>query len=209
MTGTKSNAEEAGEWRQLFNGEDLSGWEMTGPGEFKVEDGALATYGGMGLLWYPEEKFGNVELKVVYKETGPEDNSGVFIRIAEPPKNPWYAVNQGYEVQIDQTDDEWHRTGVLYSFTRAEQEVPPDEDGWNTMLIRLEGDRTRVWVNDVLLTDFTEGDPVPPKKALTEPARGARPEYGYIGLQNHDDDSRVLFKEISVRPLKEEDAAQE
>ena len=34
-----------------------------------------------------------------------------------------------------------------------------------------------------------------------DPARGPRPEAGYIGLQNHDKDSIVFFKEVSVRPL--------
>ena len=32
--------------------------------------------------------------------------------------------------------------------------------------------------------------------------RGPRPEAGYLGLQNHDKDSVVFFKEVSVRPLR-------
>ena len=35
-----------------------------------------------------------------------------------------------------------------------------------------------------------------------EPERGPRPRSGYIGLQNHDDQQRVHFKEVSVAPLK-------
>lgn len=174
---------------------------MTGPGEFKVEDGALVTYGGMGLLWYEKEKIGNAELRVVYKEDGDDDNSGVFIRIAVEPKNPWYAVNQGYEVQIDQTDDEWHRTGTLYGFTKALADVVIPEDGWNTMIIRMEGLRTTVSVNGVLITDFTEGQEVPGRGKLSDAVRGPRPESGYIGLQNHSKTDRVLFRDISVRPI--------
>ena len=37
---------------QLFNGTDLTGWRHVGRGEFVVEDGALMTSGGMGLLVY-------------------------------------------------------------------------------------------------------------------------------------------------------------
>lgn len=44
------------EWKQLFNGRDLTGWEHVGPGGFVVEDGLLKTEGGMGLLWYTPEK---------------------------------------------------------------------------------------------------------------------------------------------------------
>ena len=52
------------------------------------------------------------------------------------------------------------------------------------------------------VTDFSEGDPVPPKKEDYEPERGARPTSGYIGLQNHDEKSRVHFREVSVAPLE-------
>jgi hypothetical protein len=44
------------EWRQLFNGKDLTGWEQVGPGEFIVEDSLLKTVGGMGMILYPDEK---------------------------------------------------------------------------------------------------------------------------------------------------------
>src|SRR5207244_7663159 len=55
------------EWRQLFNGKDMKGWEQVGPGKFVVEDGKLKTVGGMGMLLYPAEKFGDVVLRVVYR----------------------------------------------------------------------------------------------------------------------------------------------
>ncbi len=38
------------ERRQLFNGRDLTGWQMLGRGSFRVEDKLLVTEGGMGLL---------------------------------------------------------------------------------------------------------------------------------------------------------------
>ena len=42
----------AAEWKQLFNGKDMNGWEQVGPGRFLLEDGMLKTEGGMGLLYY-------------------------------------------------------------------------------------------------------------------------------------------------------------
>jgi hypothetical protein len=53
----------------------------------------------------------------------------------------------------------------------------------------------------VRVTDYTEGEPVPPKKLDFEPERGLRPNYGYIGLQNHSDKDIVYFKEVAIRPL--------
>lgn len=194
-----ARAEEA---KQLFNGKDLAGWKMAGPGEFKVEDGLLVTHGGMGLLWHEGEKFGNCEIKVVYKTDTPNANSGVYIRIDGEPKDPWFAVHHGYEVQIDDGADKFHRTGSLYSLTEVKELVETKPGDFKTLIIRLDGDRTTVTVNGKLVTDFKEGDPVPPKKSYSEPERGPRPKMGYIGLQNHDDKSRVRFKEVSVTPLK-------
>ena len=37
------------EWRQLFNGKDLTGWKHAGPGYMSVENGLLRGHGGMGL----------------------------------------------------------------------------------------------------------------------------------------------------------------
>src|SRR3712207_5806562 len=102
---------------QLFNGRDLSGWEHVGPGGFTVENGLLTTSGGMGLLWYTCRKAGDAVLRVVYRVRRPEDNSGVFIRIADRPPDPWFAVHHGYEVQILATGDEWHATGCIYSMS--------------------------------------------------------------------------------------------
>src|SRR5438046_4060468 len=88
-------------WRQLFNGKDMKGWEQVGPGKFVVEDGKLKTVGGMGMLLYPAEKFGDVVIRVVYTVKDNDCNSGVFIRIPEKPADEWVAVNTGYEVQMD------------------------------------------------------------------------------------------------------------
>ena len=61
----------AAEPTQLFNGKDLTGWVMVGPGRFVVENGLLKTEGGMGLLYYRGQKFANQSLRVVFK-TGSE-----------------------------------------------------------------------------------------------------------------------------------------
>jgi hypothetical protein len=70
------------------------------------------------------------------------------------------------------------------------------------MVITLDGPRTTVVLNDVTVTDYTEGQPVPERKFNFEPQHGVRPNEGYIGLQNHSDNDIVFFKEVSVQPLK-------
>jgi Domain of Unknown Function (DUF1080) len=192
-------AEQSGDWRPLFNGKNLDGWEHVGPGKFVIEDGLLRTEGGMGLLWYTREKIGDATIRIVYRAPQPKGagNSGVFIRIPTPPTEPWMPVNKGFEVQIDENDSDFHRTGVLFSFTKAQ--AKPEAREWNTMEITLDGDRTVVVVNGATVTDFREGDAVPAKQKPHEPDRGPRAMAGYIGLQNHGDKDVVLFREISVR----------
>lgn len=191
-----------GEWRTLLDANHTDGWRMVGPGELKWENGELVTHGGMGLLAYEREKLGDCQIRVVFKLSAPDDNSGVFIRIAHPPKDPWDAVNHGYEVQIQNVGDEWHRTGCLYSFTKAKNIVNAKVGDWSTMLITLDGKRTIVEIDGTVVTDYTEGDPVPERKIWYEGERGARVEQGYIGLQNHGGTAKVHFKSVSVAPLK-------
>jgi hypothetical protein len=69
------------------------------------------------------------------------------------------------------------------------------------MEITLDGPRTIVSVNGAKVTDYTEGQPVPPRKEDWEPYRGPRPNEGYIGLQNHSDNDIVFFKEVAVKKL--------
>ncbi|MCX6637101.1 MAG: DUF1080 domain-containing protein [Acidobacteria bacterium] len=187
------------EWKQLFNGTDLAGWKMAGPGRFVVQGGLMKTEGGMGLLYYAGEKFGNATIRVVYKVTDARSNSGVFIRLPEPPSDAWYGVHNGYEVQIDAAGDEWHTTGALYSLTKVTKRPQKPAGEWNTMDILLQGQKTTVILNGEIINEFAGNQPVPERKQWFEPGRGPRPDFGYIGLQNHDARSTVYFREVSVK----------
>jgi len=191
----------AADFRPLFNGKDTAGWKMTGPGRFVVEDGLLKTEGGMGLLFYEKERLGNCLVKVVFKTASAHANSGVIIRLPEPPPDPWYGVHNGFEVQIDAGGDEWHSTGAIYSLSKVTSRQQKAQGEWNTMEIEIQGKTTKISVNGTLVNTYQDGQPVPERKQWYEPVRGPRAEAGYIGLQNHDKNSTVYFKEVSVRPL--------
>jgi Domain of Unknown Function (DUF1080) len=193
-------------WRTLFDGKGLDGWEHIGPGRMVVEGGVLRTEGGMGLLWYTREKFGDCVIRVVYKTTSRSSNAGVFVRIADKPKDPWYAVHNGYEVQICDVQDDYHGTGSVYSLSKATARPAKPEGEWNTLEITLQGQRIEVAINGVKVNDFqADTATVPERTKEFEPKRGPRPASGYIGLQNHDDylqgAEHVFFKEVSVRAL--------
>ena len=194
-------------WKPLFNGKDLSGWKHVGPGEMTVENGLIRTHGGMGLLYWTGGKLGSCVIRVVYRMRDHNDNSGIFVRIPVEPREAWMPVHYGYEVQIDNepeksNEDEYHATGTLYSLTRPLARPGKPGPEWNTLEITLRGPQTVVVLNGVKVTDYTEGDPVPPRKFDFEPQRGPRPNEGYVGLQNHSDNDIVFFKEVALRPLE-------
>jgi len=196
------------QWRQLYNGKDLAGWKHVGPGFMSVEsDGLIHTHGGMGLLYWTGGKIGDCIIRVVYRMRDENDNSGVFIRIPIEPREEWMPVHYGFEVQIDNHpetsgEDEYHSTAMLYSLTKPLAKAWKPGPEWNTMEITLDGSHTVVVLNGVKVTDYNDGDPVPDRKFDFEPQRGPRPNFGFIGLQNHSDNDVVFFKEVAIKPLR-------
>ena len=205
LVATTASAQD-GEWKQLFNGKDLSGWKHVGPGNMIVSDGLIETQGGMGLLYWTGGKLGDCVIRLVYKMRDHNSNSGVFIRIPIEPREEWMPVHYGYEVQIDNepeksNEDDKHITGTLYSLSTPLAKTGKPGPEWNTMEITLDGPRTIVMLNGAKVTDFKEGDPVPERKFDFEPQRGPRPLEGWFGLQNHSKDDIVFFKEVAIKKL--------
>ncbi|AXG81230.1 ThuA domain-containing protein [Streptomyces paludis] len=187
----KADCKPKTDYRPLFNGKTLEGWKQAGPGKFNIVDGELRTEGGMGLLWYQAKEFGSYSLKLDWKMEG-DDNSGVFVGFP-PSDDPWSAVNNGYEVQIDATDTPDRTTGAVYGFKSADIKArdralrPPGQ--WNSYEIKVQGERLRIFLNGVKINDFTNTDPA---RSLTS---------GHIGLQNHGAGDRVSFRDIQIKEL--------
>ncbi len=191
------------QWRPLFNGKNLDGWEHVGPGRFVIENGLLRTEGGMGLLWYTREKLGNCVLRVVYKTSNEWSNSGMYVRIDEKPTDPLYAVHHGFEVQIYDNGPGDGRSGSVFSFARAQAD-PSKPREWNTLEVVLRGKRITTFINGTTVADYDSSElnrQATDRTGQANPARNPRAESGYIGLQNYDDHAPVYFKEVSVGPL--------
>ncbi|TNC21508.1 DUF1080 domain-containing protein [Georgenia sp. 311] len=184
----------AGDARVLLDGsqESLEGWRTAGPGGFEVgEDCSVRTVGGMGLLWFPEE-LADYRLTVEWRASG-DDNSGVFVGFPDPGDDPWVAVRQGYEIQIDPTDAPDRTTGAVYGFQGADVVArdaalaAPGE--WNTLDVVVQDPRITVSLNGAVVTEFVS----------TDPARDL--SSGHVGLQNHGDDDEVHFRSVVLTPL--------
>ncbi|GAB2885719.1 family 16 glycoside hydrolase [Streptomyces mayteni] len=182
-------------YRALFDGteESFAEWETAGPGGFILQaDCTMRSVGGLGLITHPDE-LTDYRLKLDWKMAG-DDNSGVHIGVPDPEGDP-EARNQGFEVQIDATDEPERTTGAIYNFQGADIAArdaalnPPGE--WNTYEIVVEDLNVRVYLNDVLINDFdTEG--ADPDRDLAS---------GRVGLQNHHTGSDVWFRDVRVMDL--------
>ena len=192
------NEEKSTDFIKLFNG-NLDEWKMIGNGSFKIifEDRddkkqypLLMTQGGMGLLWYYKKKFKDFILRLEWRVTHIEDNSGIFVRFSNPQGDPWHAVGNGYEIQIDDLalpdEEPVHMTGAIYGFIGPSKVASKPIGCWNNLHVSIKGQTYTVIINDEKVIDGFHGN---------------RNREGYIGLQNHDDKSTVYFKNIFIKEI--------
>ena len=181
-------------------GKALDGWQMAGSGRFvAVGTGTVESQDGIGLLWYTKEEYSDFVLTVDWRASSVFDNSGVFIRFPKlgnaDPANDWrLAVDQGYEIQIDErgfdpstnsAGSPLHRTGAIYQMAPALIQTSQPLGEWNRFEISAIGPQLTVTLNGVEVSRLT-GD-------------GSRPLRGHVGLQNHHPGSRVQFRNLRVR----------
>jgi hypothetical protein len=173
-------------WIELFDGRTFEGWTFCGPGRFEIEDGALKTVGGMGMLWFDRKRFRDFTLSIEWMVERPQDNSGIFVRFPNPAADPWTAVHEGYEIQICDTAGPKHNTGSVYGFAAPTKVTSKPAGEWNRFEITVVGQTYTVVLNNETVVEAFEGE---------------RGREGYIGLQNHDPQVIVRFRNIKAKEL--------
>jgi hypothetical protein len=184
-------------WVSLFDGKTLNGWKVGANAEtFKVEDGAIVVNGKVAHLFYDgpagNHDFKNFELKLEVM-TMPGSNSGVYIH-TQYQESSW--PKKGYEVQVNNSQGDWRRTGGLYAVQDV-KEPPAKDNEWFTMHIVVKGKHIKISVNDKQLVDYTEPENVVRDKGM----EGRLLSSGTIALQGHDPKSKVLYKNIKLKVL--------
>jgi hypothetical protein len=127
-----------------------------------------------------------------WKVTKTSDNSGIFVRFPAPDEDPRVAINEGYEIQIDDEGapdgDMIHKTGAVYGMQPPAGLASRPPGNWNTFVIRVEGQIYNVTLNgDRVITNF----------------EGNRRVRGYVGLQNHSPKDHAFFRNIVATPLSQ------
>ncbi|WP_309094792.1 OmpL47-type beta-barrel domain-containing protein [Streptomyces sp.] len=208
-------------YRAIFDGsaESLAKWQHVGGGSFGLNpDGTITsstTTPGMGMLWFPQRKYGDFSLKLQWRDDAPgtgNANSGVFVRFPwvhdhpEESRPEWVAIKYGHEVQVlDRPDGDMYKTGSVYGFDRVGLAGAgvTQKGTWNDYEIRVEGQHYSVFRNGVLINEFdnTGGQEFSPPRSDDPGTDGRRFASGYIGLQVHGTTDVVSFRDIRIKEL--------
>jgi sugar phosphate isomerase/epimerase len=185
-------------WEQILKASGgryhKGGWNHYGPGYFDLDPlaGVLTSHGGMGLFWYAVSEYDDFELELEFKCDQAETNSGVFLRVPGTPSSDDY-IYHSFEIQIYDAGEGIHRTGAVYD-AEAPTAAPSKSPGsWNHFRIVFQGRRLTIALNGTPVVDWE----AEPRGKVADFARR-----GFIGLQNHDTDSSVHFRNIWVKRLR-------
>lgn len=175
----------------LFNGVDLTGWEVYGTELWYVKDGLLICesgpdkqYGYLGTLEY----YDDFELTAEFKQEA-DGNSGIFIRsfVEEGAKvNGW---------QVEVAPKGFDSGGIYESYGRGWLVQIPDErenilktGAWNSMRIKVQGENVTTWLNGEEMVNIKD----------EKIGQGQ----GRIALQIHDGGGiKVLWRNLHVKTL--------
>ncbi|GAC1708714.1 MAG: DUF1080 domain-containing protein [Flavisolibacter sp.] len=184
-------------WISLFDGKTLKGWKVGKNAEtFTIDNGTIKVNGPTAHLFYDgpikDHNFKNFEFKAQVL-TFPGSNSGIYFHTLFQQEG-W--PQKGFEAQVNNSHTDWRRTGSLYGIMDV-KEVYVKDNEWFTEYIMVVGKRVIIKINDKTVVDYTE----PKNVKLKENMTGHIISDGTFALQGHDPKSKVLFKDIMVRPL--------
>ena len=186
------------EWQSLFNGKNLDGWTANeNKDSCAVEDGVIRVGDGeRSHLFYTGDvgnhDFKNFQLRCKVM-TKPGSNSGIYFHTKFQDEG-WPA--NGYEAQVNNSQQDWRRTGSLYAVEDV-RESPAEDNEWFDYLITVEGKKITIEVNGVKTVEFVEEDDAP--HLADNPGR--KLGSGTIAFQAHDPGSVAYYKDVEIKLL--------
>lgn len=183
--------------KSLFDGVSLDGWEVVNPvfrGMWYVKDSTIHCGNGKykipgNTYLYTTEEYENFELRLLFRITGDATtgmiNSGIQYRsFIEDGRMIGYQADIGDGYWGDIYDE--HRRGKLVGGDLSVLSRILNKNGWNSYIIRCQGDLHEIYINGVKTAEYIEKDPSVPSK-------------GVISVQNHSGgNSHVEFRDIVI-----------
>jgi hypothetical protein len=173
---------------RIFNGKDLTGWELSGGARWVIEDGAIV--GTQGDNYAPgdlftKDTYKDFELITTYRVKWP-CNTGIWFRYQSPSK--------AYQADILEYKNPECYSGSLYCpgkmfIAMNRDKAIVNRDGWNTMKVRAEGDHIQIWLNGRQVAEVHDDTT----------------DSGKIGFQVHPGEQfgpmKIIVREILLKPL--------
>jgi len=221
-------------FRALFDGTagTFQQWRAAGPGTFALIDGVMVAQpgGDHTVFYYAPDTFGDYILRLEFRVTSPDDNSGVFVRFRSPlPPWPdlndprilgnraWVAVRTGFEVQIDERargdksqsppepdGRDKNRTGAIYKIGTG-QDGEPQEQNYQAAAPLDPGawNSMEIAIQGNRYTVTVNGRQTTDFINTAEPARGLSPEQNPASgyIGVQAHSGRVAFRNVRVKAL--------
>jgi len=230
---------DGGEWQTysgppeeaaIFDGTQasLDQWEQAPSGEFVLQpDGSIRPVGGLGMLWYPVEQYGDVALRFEFRDARTDSgfsNGGAFVRFPDPrmpvaqrpdcgkvgnaiTQQAWVAIYCGQEIQIyDGPTGEVQKTGSIYNFdpNDLEQAKPTQKGEWNDYEVRVVGQQYTIIRNGEVINTFDNAIPKESSRGGDPPTQQRQFAEGFVGLQNHGGPDLVEYRNVRVQELTDD-----
>jgi len=147
--GTRSQKEQPAEWVALFNGRNLDNWQSSGTASWTVKSGRIIAAPGPngqgGDLW-TRAVYKDYLLAVTFRATWPI-HAGIWLHTT--------GTDRGPRVEILDPPEAGKPTAFTGSVVVPGKglalanlrEDLADREGWNTISVKVQGDRIGVWLN--------------------------------------------------------------
>ncbi|MCX5636702.1 MAG: DUF1080 domain-containing protein [Planctomycetota bacterium] len=193
-----SEQESSAPWVAAFNGSDLTGWQPSGNASWTIKNsrivGTAGADGKGGTLW-SRDTYDDYLLAVTFRTTGPI-HAGIWLRATDSQPGPRIEIfdprclfaqaNCGGDPNA-LTGSVWMPKVGLVLVNWQEQLI--DRESWNTISVKVAGDKIRVWLN---------GEEIGAVRTIASPK-------GKIGLhiENHPSskDTQLCVREVLIHRL--------
>ena len=175
-------------YQAIFNGKDLTGWKTSGGAKWMVQESCIVGTQGdnnaSGDL-FTQATYKDFLLKVTYRTEWP-CNSGIWFR--------YQSADVAYQGDVLEYKKPECYSGTLYCqgklfLAMNTDKSIVDKEGWNTMVIRAEGDHLQIWLNGHQVADVHD----------------KTTDTGHIGFQVHQGQQfgtmKIVVREVRIKPL--------
>ena len=187
-TGAEVADQQDAKWLTPFNGRDLTGWKASGGAAWNVKAGRL--YGALpaeakaGNLW-SEAEYEDYLLAVTFRAEWPID-AGIWVRGNNEKPGPRVEIFESDKLQAYTGSVLMPGKGLALVNLRGEM---LDKGGWNTISVKVEGDRIGVWLNGEEVGAVRTGGPTKGKIGF------------YLGEQTASGSAEFCVREVQIQKL--------